>query len=70
MPESHRGKHVIISYDETVCAHAGECVRRFPAIFDLGRTPWIEPGDADYETALGSAAACPSGALKVTPISG
>ena len=36
MTTSYKGRHVTISYDETLCVHAGECVRGLPQVFSLG----------------------------------
>ena len=65
MPQTYKGKHVAISYDETVCAHAGVCVRELPSVFSLERKPWIQPGDVSFEEAAPVIQRCPSGALKI-----
>ena len=65
MPKTYKGTHAAISYDETVCIHAGECVRGLPSVFSLERKPWIQPGDISYEEAAKVIARCPSGALKI-----
>lgn len=59
----YRGRQVAISYDETVCTHAGECVGKFPAIFDVNRKPWIDPDSGSVEDAKAAIRNCPSGAL-------
>jgi uncharacterized Fe-S cluster protein YjdI len=65
MSSSYEGKEVVISYDEKVCTHAGECVRGLPQVFDPKRTPWIQPGDISYGAAEQVIRRCPSGALKI-----
>ena len=39
MPSTYKGQNVSISYDETVCTHAGECVRGLPKVFNPERDP-------------------------------
>ncbi|MDQ7993911.1 MAG: (4Fe-4S)-binding protein [Propionicimonas sp.] len=63
------GPIVDVSFDGAVCAHAAECVRGMPAVFDTGRRPWIDPGVATtpelaerLRTVVGR---CPSGALRI-----
>ena len=65
MSNSYEGKEVVISYDDKICTHAGECVRGLPQVFDAKRSPWIQPGDISYEAAEQVIRRCPSGALKV-----
>jgi len=65
MSNTYEGSHAIISYDEKVCTHAGECVKGLPQVFDPKKTPWIQPGDVAYETAEKVVSRCPSGALKI-----
>ena len=65
MSNSYEGKEVVISYNDKICEHAGECVRGLPQVFDARRSPWIEPGDISYEAAWQVIRRCPSGALKV-----
>jgi uncharacterized Fe-S cluster protein YjdI len=66
MPSTYKGQNVAISYDETRCIHAGECVRGLPKVFNPERDPWVQPGDISYEEALPVIQRCPSGALKLS----
>ena len=66
--QEFKGKTVIIAYDEAKCVHAGECVKSLPAVFDPGRTPWIDPDRATESDAAVAVAACPSGALSLKPM--
>ena len=65
MTTTHEGSNAIITYDDKVCTHAGECVKGLPQVFDPKRTPWIQPGDVAYETAEQVVRRCPSGALQI-----
>jgi uncharacterized Fe-S cluster protein YjdI len=63
------GPIVDVSFDGEVCQHAGECVRGMPTVFDTGKRPWIDPGQADDATLADRLRAvvgcCPSGALQI-----
>ena len=42
----YTGPLVNVSFDLDVCQHAAECVRGMPSVFDTGKRPWIDPGQA------------------------
>jgi len=59
----YAGKHLTIHDNRSICAHAGHCTDRSPAVFSMSAEPWI---DADADAAEKTAATirmCPSGAL-------
>jgi uncharacterized Fe-S cluster protein YjdI len=68
MTSTYEGRNAIITYEEKVCIHAGECVKGLPQVFDTKRTPWLQPGDVAYETAEQVVRRCPSGALKIRDV--
>lgn len=68
MSNSYEGKNVVISYDEKICTHAGECVRGLPSVFDVKKKPWCQPGDITFEQAEPVIRRCPSGALKISRV--
>ncbi len=53
-----------VTYDPAVCAHAGECARGLPEVFDAEAKPWIRPERAPAARIAEVVARCPSGALK------
>lgn len=57
-----------VTWDETICSHAGVCVKTLPAVFKIkeGRLD-IDTSAADEEKIRETCAACPSGALNVDP---
>lgn len=55
-----------ISFDPDRCIHARECVRGLPAVFDIGRRPWILPTAASCDEIAAIVTKCPSGALHYT----
>lgn len=76
VPEEHTGPtrkayvgdDVIVSFDGQICAHAGECVRGAPAVFDTKRRPWIVPDGAPADEVIEVVGRCPSGALRVSRV--
>lgn len=63
----HEFKHenIMVTWDDEVCIHAGNCVRTLPSAFDVNRDPWINPGDASRADLAETIRACPSGALEL-----
>ncbi|MEH3052958.1 MAG: (4Fe-4S)-binding protein [Patulibacter minatonensis] len=64
--KAYEGRDVTVSFDHVLCAHAAECVRGLPAVFDTGRRPWILPDGAPADEVASVVGRCPSGALRVT----
>ena len=62
--KAYIGEHSEISFDGTVCQHAGECVKGAPAVFDTARRPWIDPDGAEPAQIAEVIGRCPSGALR------
>lgn len=55
-----------VTWDESTCIHAGECVTRSPEVFKIEDGQFnIYQDAADDEEIRNTVAACPSGALKV-----
>jgi len=54
---------VAVRYDALRCAHAAECVKRLPKVFDTSRRPWIDPSQATAAEVVETITHCPSGAL-------
>lgn len=69
MKHEFRSDQVLVTYDDAVCIHAGNCVRQLPAVFDVNRNPWIDPAQASPDDVESTVRACPSGALGLTRIS-
>jgi len=65
--KSYVGKDVTVSFDPEVCQHSGRCVEGLPAVFDAGRSPWIEPDGAGADDVVAQVGRCPSGALRIEP---
>ncbi len=60
----YTGEDIDIYYNKDICAHVGNCVRGNPAVFEVGRRPWIiaDNGEADDNERVINT--CPTGALK------
>lgn len=67
--DEFKGKALEVSFDSGKCIHAGECVRGLPLVFDVNRTPWIDPDQADAAAIRAQIAKCPSGALTAKDVS-
>jgi uncharacterized Fe-S cluster protein YjdI len=62
---TYEGTDVDVSFDSALCEHAAECVRGLPAVFEVGRRPWIIPDNASVDEVAEVVARCPSGALRI-----
>lgn len=63
--KAYEGTELTVSFDPEVCVHAGECVRGLPAVFEVGRRPWILPDADSAENVIAQVGRCPSGALRI-----
>jgi uncharacterized Fe-S cluster protein YjdI len=63
--KTYRGAGLAVSFDAEMCAHAGECVRGAPAVFDVHARPWIQLDKGDAAALREVVAKCPSGALRL-----
>src|SRR4029450_8518412 len=61
----YSGKDAIVTWDESLCRHAAECVRGAPAVFKPRARPWVDPDAASVDALAATIARCPSGALKL-----
>ena len=61
----YEASHAIVIWDEGVCQHAAECVRRLPMVFDPKARPWIAAHAATFDALAATIAHCPSGALRL-----
>ncbi len=66
----YAGGGIDVTFDPQMCAHAGECVRGLPSVFDVQARPWIRPDGASADAVTEVVGRCPSGALQLAPASG
>ncbi|MEE9174087.1 MAG: low temperature requirement protein A [Thermoplasmata archaeon] len=59
----YRGRGIVVRYDPELCAHAAECLRGLPDVFDLRNRPWVDPDGAPVEEVMAVIRTCPTGAL-------
>lgn len=64
MKSEYNNDKIMVSYDDEVCIHAGNCVRSLPSVFDVKRKPWIDVDGAGIDDIVATVQACPSGALQ------
>ncbi len=63
---AYKGDGYTVHFNPRVCAHAAECNRLAPAIFDAGQKPWIQPAKGTKAEAMAVVSACPSGAITMS----
>ena len=68
--QEYRNDNIVVRYDETICIHAGNCVKNLPAVFNSKKQPWINVNGADVEAIKHTIALCPSGALSFEMVPG
>jgi uncharacterized Fe-S cluster protein YjdI len=61
--DDYEGKDITIHDNRGVCSHRGSCSDNAPAVFKMGKKPWIEPDAQDAEPTAQVIRTCPSGAL-------
>lgn len=59
----YQGQDVTVLFELKRCIHAAECIRRLPAVFNLGNRPWIQVDAASADEITEVIERCPSGAL-------
>jgi uncharacterized Fe-S cluster protein YjdI/CDGSH-type Zn-finger protein len=64
--QTYRAPGIAVTFDPNVCAHSGVCIRSLPAVFDVNRPDWIQPGSGPIAEIQAVIDRCPSGALKYT----
>lgn len=61
---NYEADDITVEYDRERCIHAAECVKNLSSVFDPGKRPWIQPGNASPDQIKKVVQSCPSGALK------
>lgn len=61
---SYDGEGIRVLWDATRCIHVGNCLRSEPAVFDVGRRPWVDPRAASAQAIARAIETCPTGALR------
>jgi CDGSH-type Zn-finger protein len=64
--DDYAGKDITIHDNRGVCSHSGYCTDNSPAVFQMGKEPWIYPGAEEAEKIARTIRMCPSGALSYT----
>ena len=59
----YEGAEATVTFNPLVCAHAAECARIAPAVFNAAEKPWIQPDKGSRAEIEDVIAHCPSGAL-------
>ena len=64
--KTYPGETITVGFDKDKCIHCGDCLAGLPAVFELGRKPWIRVDLGTEEEITNQVSKCPSGALSVT----
>jgi uncharacterized Fe-S cluster protein YjdI/CDGSH-type Zn-finger protein len=64
--QTYTAPGITVTFDPRICAHSAVCLRGLPAVFDVNRKDWIDPGAASAAEIAAAIDRCPSGALKYT----
>lgn len=59
----YEGQETTVTFNPLVCAHAAECARIAPAVFNANERPWVQPDKGTRDQIEAVIAHCPSGAL-------
>ncbi|MBL4669651.1 MAG: (4Fe-4S)-binding protein [Flavobacteriales bacterium] len=57
---------ITIIWEQKICTHAAECVKRLPKVYKPKERPWITTENATTEELKEQIYHCPSGALTFT----
>ena len=61
--KTYENDHLIVYWNQSLCQHAGECVRGHNKVFNIERRPWIKLDEATDEEIMRIIDRCPSKAL-------
>jgi uncharacterized Fe-S cluster protein YjdI/CDGSH-type Zn-finger protein len=61
--QSYSAAGITVNFDPNLCYHSAICLKSLPAVFDVRRRKWIEPGASSIEEVVATVEKCPSGAL-------
>ena len=62
--QTYEAEEIIVTFDPSLCRHAGTCLRALPGVFDITRRRWIRPELATVGAVAAAIEQCPSGALQ------
>lgn len=68
--QSRSSESIELTFDPNRCAHAAECLRGAPEVFNLAARPWMQPEHLDADSLARVVEACPSGALQYRRLDG
>lgn len=63
MTKTYSNGEVTIVWKPHLCEHSGNCIFGLPRVFNVNRSPWIDPHAATTDAIVKQVGLCPSGAL-------
>ena len=64
--QTYQAPGITVTFDANRCIHSAVCLKTLPAVFDIHRSPWVQPDAATVEAIVAAIDQCPSGALAYT----
>lgn len=61
--KKYENDEIVVYWDDSLCQHAGECVKGCPRVFNPERRPWIVLENDNIENIAKTIDKCPSKAL-------
>jgi len=68
--KAYEADGIVVHFEARRCIHAGECAGGLPAVFDITKSPWIDPHGASAAEIAEVVQRCPSGALTYERLDG
>ena len=67
---TYENDSIRVFWDSSLCIHTVNCFNADPAVFDVGRRPWVQLDEATTESVVAAVELCPSGALRYERLDG
>ena len=67
---TYENDSIRVFWDSSLCIHTANCFNADPAVFDVGRRPWVQLDEATTESVVAAVELCPSGALRYERLDG
>jgi uncharacterized Fe-S cluster protein YjdI len=62
--QTYTAPGIKVTFDPNLCVHSAVCLKSLPAVFDVGRSRWVQPDAATVAEVAATIDRCPSSALK------
>jgi CDGSH-type Zn-finger protein/uncharacterized Fe-S cluster protein YjdI len=66
----YRGKDIVVKFSVDRCTHVSECIMGQPDVFDVRKTPWVNPDAVPADEVAEVILRCPTGSLHYKRLDG